>query len=612
MMGWTPMKAIAAFAVGAFAVALTPNAGADDSPPPTLRSQEFSPYERRAITDALASLHATADDAPEGKTLEGVDIVSLEVLDHNDPVPAFAASVINTIHVTTKRYVVEREVLLRVGQPYKSVTVEESVRNLRALPQLSLVVAVATRGTDGEHVRLLIITKDVWSLRLNWNLQLSSSGLEDLVIQPSEENFLGTHQVGSLYFERDPAAFTFGAGYHAPRLSGTRSVLDASANVVINHVTGAFEGSYGQLLAYQPLFSARTDWAWDSLVAWDQQIVRRFIGVDEAAFPAGSAANDLVPWEYHVRTYNAQESVTRSLGWSSKHDFSLGAYVDVLQYQTTALQAASNPQAVSEFVSDYVPRSDNRVAPFAQYHGYEARFIRVLDFQTLGLQEDYRLGHELYVRVSPVTKALGSSRDFIDVYAAAAYTFAIGDGLFRATVESLTDAQSNGLSDAAIDGGFQFVSPSFRIGRLVYNVHALSRYRNYMNAQSFLGGDTQLRGYPSSFFVGKDTVTSNLEFRTMPVEVLHAAQLGGALFYDVGDAFDGWNNLRPAQSTGFGIRTLFPQLDRLVFRADVGFPVGESAHLPGVAPWSFFIAFGQAFGLPTLTSAALPSGAPIN
>ncbi len=32
--------------------------------------------------------------------------------------------------------------------------------------------------------------------------------------------------------------------------------------------------------------------------------------------------------------------------------------------------------------------------------------------------------------------------------------------------------------------------------------------------------------------------------------------------------------------------------------------------LPGVAPWTFFVAFQQAFALPTLTAGALPSGAP--
>jgi hypothetical protein len=107
-------------------------------------------------------------------------------------------------------------------------------------------------------------------------------------------------------------------------------------------------------------------------------------------------------------------------------------------------------------------------------------------------------------------------------------------------------------------------------------------------------------------------VVSNLEFRTQPVLLLHTLELGGDLFYDVGAAAFGFTNLHPKQSVGFGLRALFPQLDREVFRVDVGFPVGYGATLAGVAPWSFFIAFQQAFTVPTLTAAALPSGAPSN
>ena len=144
----------------------------------------------------------------------------------------------------------------------------------------------------------------------------------------------------------------------------------------------------------------------------------------------------------------------------------------------------------------------------------------------------------------------------------------------------------------------------------MYDAQILSRYRNYLNAENFLGGNTRLRGYPTNFFVGKDVIVSNLELRTRPVELLHTVELGADLFYDVGDAANGLSNLHMVQSLGAGMRALFPQLDRLIFRVDFGFPVGEGAREPGVAPWSFFFAFQQAFTLPTLTSSALPSGAP--
>ena len=85
-------------------------------------------------------------------------------------------------------------------------------------------------------------------------------------------------------------------------------------------------------------------------------------------------------------------------------------------------------------------------------------------------------------------------------------------------------------------------------------------------------------------------------------------ELGAAFFYDAGDAFNGYANLHVYQSVGVGVRTLFPQLDRQVFRFDLGFPIGAGATLPGVSPVAFFLSFGQAFDMPSLTSSALPSG----
>ena len=98
-------------------------------------------------------------------------------------------------------------------------------------------------------------------------------------------------------------------------------------------------------------------------------------------------------------------------------------------------------------------------------------------------------------------------------------------------------------------------------------------------------------------------MASNLEYRSRPLEVL-SSQLGAAAFYDVGDAFDGFETLRVKHSVGFGIRALFPQANRIVFRADWGFPLGGGYRtLPG----SLFVTFGQAFGMPTASPPTLSS-----
>ena len=140
------------------------------------------------------------------------------------------------------------------------------------------------------------------------------------------------------------------------------------------------------------------------------------------------------------------------------------------------------------------------------------------------------------------------------------------------------------------EGVAHLVTPRLGFGRLVYDTRAAHRYRDYHHQRFVLGGDSRLRGYSATEFRGKDLLVSNLELRTAAVELL-SAQLGGALFYDVGDAFNGLEQLRLKQGAGFGVRVLFPQLDRIALRVDWGFPLSEERDS---WPGSIFATFGQA------------------
>lgn len=71
--------------------------------------------------------------------------------------------------------------------------------------------------------------------------------------------------------------------------------------------------------------------------------------------------------------------------------------------------------------------------------------------------------------------------------------------------------------------------------------------------------------------------------------------LGAIAFYDLGDAAPTLDALRPKQAVGLGLRFLAPQLDRDVFRVDVGIPLPLDADMGEV---TFVATFGQAFGVP--------------
>ncbi|KYF50347.1 hypothetical protein BE08_07560 [Sorangium cellulosum] len=557
----------------------------------------YSSYERATLERALARLGATLDPAPEGKIVEGIDVVPFEVIEDRDPAPGF----LNWFHALSRPYVIRREVLLSVGRPYEQALADESARVLRGLNQLSLVLVFAVRGSAPDRVRVAVATKDVWSLRLNSNYRFAGGNLEYLFLQPAETNLLGVHHAIAAQIELDPGALSLGVAYAMPRVGGSRVRLRTELNAIIGRETGALEGSSGEFVYGQPLYATEAEWAWEAEITWRDEVTRRFIGTRLATFDAAATpADDRIPYRYRSDLLVGGYTVTRSFGGRGaaaasgvKHDVSLGIEASRKVYRVGEL-AGFAPSALAEFERREMPVSDTRVAPVLKYSTYSTRFSRVLDFNTLALQEDYRLGHELSIAIYPVTTALNSTRSFLGVRAAAAYTVALGDGLARAVVETVTELDRSQIFDASVEARARVHTPSFGVGRLVFDVRLFDRYRNYLNRRSQLGGDTRLRGYPTGAFLGEDVLSANLELRTRPLEIW-SCQIAGAAFFDAGDAFDGHDDMRLKQSAGFGVRALFPQLNRIVMRADWGFPLTRGYREPDSLPGDIVVTFGQAF-----------------
>ena len=83
--------------------------------------------------------------------------------------------------------------------------------------QVSVVILVPLRGTTADKVKVLVITKDIWSLRLSFDLAVTPGGLEKLLLVPQETNLFGRHHTASTTFLFQPEAYTLGVGYKVPR-----------------------------------------------------------------------------------------------------------------------------------------------------------------------------------------------------------------------------------------------------------------------------------------------------------------------------------------------------------------------------------------------------------
>jgi hypothetical protein len=564
----------------------------------------LSPYEREVATRVLAERGKTLEPAPEGKWIDGIDVEALDVFEREDPLPRW----VNWFHTTSRVDVIEREILVRQGQRYDANLVDESARNLRALRQLSLVLVLPVRSGD-DRVRLLVITKDVWSLRLNSALRMKNQSIEYLALQPSEENLAGRHLRLAGQYIYDLSTNTFGGTLSHQRLFGSRLALFTSINLIQHRASGKLEGSTGTFTFEQPLYSSQTKWAYGTSLKWAQRIHRYLLPDGDGGYTprlfddrATPEAED-VPYRFGSRQLAWQTYVQRSYGRTTKVNFTFGLEANQRRFNArNLLDDGYALEDVRRFEGKVLERSNVRLGPFFMMETHRNRFVSLFDVETLGLQEDYRLGPQAFVKVYTGMKRAQSTRDLVGVSNGLRYTASLNRSLLHLwAVHTAEISPTASDSDGLIQGGVRVVSPSIKIGRFVYDGGAVYRYQDYRNFRFALGGDNRLRGYPSEQFLGRNLITSNLEFRSRSVG-LFGVLFGLVGFYDVGDAFDTKRLLAPKHSVGFGGRATAPQLQRVAMRLDVAFPLTSAR--PGLGErWGavdvFFTLEGQAFPFPS-------------
>src|SRR5215467_10740598 len=116
---------------------------------PAAGEKRLSDYEQESLRTALDEVGGEIDPAPGHKWVEGVDVVTLDVIEPRDPAPG----ILNLAHATTRPWIIEQEVLLHKGDRYDAGLVAETERNLRDLRQLSVVLVVPLRGSTPDRVR---------------------------------------------------------------------------------------------------------------------------------------------------------------------------------------------------------------------------------------------------------------------------------------------------------------------------------------------------------------------------------------------------------------------------------------------------------------------------
>jgi hypothetical protein len=321
----------------------------------------------------------------------------------------------------------------------------------------------------------------------------------------------------------------------------------------------------------------------------------------------------IVPSEYDFDTQSFTQSFTRSFGFVQKTNLSFGieaSRIGRTPADTSTVRLGPESTGSSSLTADEYQRAitwyDSRVRPsnvqlnpFFQLSSFTTNFHRDINAESLGLQEDFRLGPIATLLVYPAWREIVSTRSLLGIDALVSYAMEVGTGYLKLEARHNVELSSPESTDARITLGTRFTSPRMALGRFVSDAYFTNTYRNYSRLFFSLDNTTRLRGYRarpelSNDLFGTGMIAHNLEFRSRPFQIF-STLLGAALFHDIGDAFYDLSEIRLKQSAGFGIRFLAPQLDREVLRIDLGFPLP-----PRSVEGEFTVnaAFGQAFDVP--------------
>lgn len=573
--------------------------------------QSLGQLEREAVDDALAARSLEIDPAPEGKRVGWVWVVNLDIFLPRDHVPLLW---VNFFHRTTREQHVRRESLLQVGDVYRQSLADETMRNLQDSALSNVVVVLPVKTREPDSVDVLIVTRDVLSIRLNQDFEYQAGQLLYYTASLSENNFMGWRKTAAVSFVMRQGDLWFGPNYVDPNVLGLRLKLIAAFNWIWARplgriAAGPSEGSSSRVRLEYPLYSLASRWGAFTDFSHFIGVKRQFYGAALATValddpngkcgrPSGKSASGEVPCLFRDRSLGGTSGLTRSFASDRLvHRFTLG---HELTLRRTSLpdDFPADAELAARFTDRVMPPNQRTSLPALQYEVFTPNFRVYRDFNTFDFREDWRLGPHATVKIGRALEQLGSDYAFTSLGAWLDWTCDVGDGLQSVAASWEARVRGSDVTDQVITARTTLATPVLaRSLRFVVEGEAAFIVDDTLNRGYIVGGQSGLRGYPVGAFGGLGShayYEGHLEARTMALKASFL-RLGGLAFIDAGHAAASARELSVYEDVGVGLRLLLPHLNTYTLRADWAFPLRSAGGLPAGWPGRASFGFRQVF-----------------
>jgi hypothetical protein len=510
----------------------------------------------RALRFAVrCSLFALLTWPATAQTVDHVQLFRHSVFDADEA--SFALlRLVNKLHITTRPYVIRRELLVTPGSPWDSARVAESERNLRALRVFRSVRIDSVRTDSGLVAR--VVTRDGWSTRPDFRFK-STGGELDYTLALIEDNLLGTATQASILYRDTPDRTSTTFAFRQRRLIAGAVGLSAS-------YSNRSDGERGAVSLGKPFFTLGSRTSWSLFAEGRDERVLRYEG------------GRLLPVDSTFREYGlVRGDLARAFRRGTDGYLRGGVAVQVRSDEYR------HPLATHEIVEG------TEAAAGVWLQSRRARYLRTNGYNALTQEEDIDLSTVVHVGAWVHPDGVGP-----EVWAQTGVRLPNGflhlsgqaHGLFGSGVELDSGSVSGGATMAWL--------PSPRHLAVVHAQAGVIR-RPLPGSEYDLGLGAGPRGFRQHAFTGDRMFFVSAEYRYgLAPDFLKVVDVGIATFADFGGAWFDGTDPRSGWDAGIGLRlgaSRAPDVE--ANRIDLVYRSGNSREPAG---WLLVVAKGFAFG----------------
>lgn len=524
---------------------------------------------RAALLALLALAAAPTAGGEEPIRIGRITIRSLNVFSPEEASRGWLYRAADALHIETRESVIRKFLLFREGDPYDATRLEETERNLRALPFLKSASVFPGLRHDGV-IDIEVTTQDAWTTQPGLSYG-KKGGVTTYSFSFEEKDLLGTGRSAKVSYERDIDRINRMVEYKDPYLFGPYWSGDFA-------YFSNSDGTEQDIRIARPFFSFVSPWAASAELSHLTQ--------NERIFENGRESS-LFRQDHREVHLEYGKALFRSDARARRLTAGFEGFKDEFEH-------------VRDRPEDLLPDNRNFRYLLLRYEDVSNDFIKLNYINRDSRFEDFNLGTSLLVEVGVSPSAFGPDRTTERIRLGASRGWRLSQSSFLQAFGSYETRLDGGPENEILSGSVSYVlkfntrTLQTLVSRLLFD----AGWNLDRDVQFFADGDNGLRGYRLHSFAGNKRIVWNVEHRVFSgKEILQLASFGAAVFFDTGAATPPGRPLKLSEfksDVGVGLRMAISRAaTNSIVRVDVAYPLNPDPL--GRKGWLVSFSSGQVF-----------------